>query len=54
MISTTNCWTTQHALRGEDPDEEPPVDDADLAWYRRQRDGHDGAGTSSTEHADDR
>ena len=35
-----DCWTSQHAGPAEEPaPEEPPVDDADLAWFRRQRDG---------------
>ena len=36
-----DCWTTQHPDPGEDPGEVPPVDDADLAWYLRKRDGGD-------------
>ncbi|HEY5783657.1 MAG TPA: hypothetical protein VIT65_02670, partial [Microlunatus sp.] len=34
-----DCWTTQQPSPDEDPGvEEPPVDDVDLAWHRRQGD----------------
>ena len=36
-----DCWTSQHPSPDEDPDEEHPVDDDDLAWFLRQRDGGD-------------
>ena len=35
-----DCWTTQQPSPKEHPDEEEPVDDADLDWYLRQGDGH--------------
>ena len=44
MISTTTAGPTNNPSAAEDPDEENPVDDADLAWYRRQRDDHDADG----------
>ena len=35
------CWTSRQPYPDEDPGaEEPSVDDADLAWYRRERDDH--------------
>jgi hypothetical protein len=47
-----DCWTTQHPAPPDGDEqwsEEPPVEEADLAWYRSHRDSHPTADQSTVD-----